>query len=173
MSGLGSGGVSNIPGTNVPPVSFPGIASGIDYTSIIQKLTSLTLAPVAQIDAQISTLNAANAELLKLNGMLASVQNALTALSDPTLFTAYDALSSNTAVANASGIPSVAATPGTYIIDATQLATATQVTSATNLGHTENDAIGGTVAANVPLIDSYAAITPNNGASGQGSITVD
>lgn len=44
MSGIGStGGVSNIPGDNVPPVSFPGIVSGIDYNSIIQKLTSLTL----------------------------------------------------------------------------------------------------------------------------------
>ncbi|HZT11302.1 MAG TPA: flagellar filament capping protein FliD [Candidatus Baltobacteraceae bacterium] len=173
MAGLGSGNISNTFGTNVPPISFPGIASGIDYNSIIQKLTSLTLAPVTQINAQISTLNAGNAELLKLNGMLASVQNALTALSDPSIFNAYDATSSNTGIATASGIPSVAASPGTYVIDAAQLATATQVRSATNLGHTENDTIGGVSASNVPLIDSYAAITPSNGPTGQGSITID
>lgn len=173
MSGLSGGSTSGIAGTNIPPVSFPGIASGIDYNSIIQKLTSLTLAPVAQIDAQISTLNAANAELLKINAMLASVQNALTALSDPTLFDAYSATSSNTSIATATGIASAAATPGTYIIDSTQLATATQVVSATNLGHTENDLIGGVSASNVPLVNSYAAITPTNGPSGQGTITID
>jgi hypothetical protein len=62
--------VSSIPGTNVPPVSFPGIASGIDYNSIIQKLTSMTLAPTTQLNQQIATLNAANAELVKINGLL-------------------------------------------------------------------------------------------------------
>ncbi len=173
MSGLSSGSSSSIPGTNVPPVSFPGIVSGIDYSSIIQKLTSLTLAPVTQINAQISTLNAANAELLKINAMLASVQNALTALSDQSLYESYAGISSNTSIATATGIPSVAATPGTYVVDSAELATATQVTSAANMGQTENASIGGTVAANVPLIDSYAAITPSNGSSGQGVITVD
>lgn len=173
MSGLGSGGVSGVPGTNVPPVSFPGIASGIDYNSIITKLTSLTLQPVTQIDAQISTLNAANAELLHLNALLASVQNSLTALSDPSIFDAYDATSSNPAFATASGLPSVAATPGTYIVDSTTLATATQVVGASGMGFTENDSIGGATASNAPLVDSYAAITPTNGPTGQGSITID
>jgi flagellar hook-associated protein 2 len=175
MSGIGStGGVSsNVPGTNVPPVSFPGIVSGIDYNSIIEKLTSLTLAPVTQLDQQIGTLNAANAELLKINGMLASLQNALTDLSQPDLFAAYDAVSSNSAFANAQGIPNVTATPGTYIIDSTTLATATQVFGNIAAGHTENDSIGGSVATSVPLVDSYAAITPTNGSGSNGTVTID
>ena len=174
MSGLGSsGGVGNIPGTNVPPVSFPGIVSGIDYNSIIQKLTSLTLAPVTQLDQQIGTLNAANAELLKINGLLSSLQNALTDLSQPNLFASFDASSSNSSFATAQGIPNVTATPGTYVIDSSTLATATQVFGNLSAGHTELDTIGGTVATNVPLIDSYAAITPTNGGASNGSVTID
>jgi len=88
-------GTSSIPGTNVPPVSFPGIASGIDYNSIITKLTSLSLQPTVSLNAQISTLNAGNAELIKINSMLASVQNALTALSQSEFYNAVDAASSD------------------------------------------------------------------------------
>ena len=49
MSGIGSsqsssGGGSTVYGNNVAPISFPGIASGIDYNSIITKYTNLTLA---------------------------------------------------------------------------------------------------------------------------------
>src|SRR5579864_417384 len=160
-------------GSNVPPVSFPGIVSGIDYNSIIEKLTSLTLAPVTQLNQQIGTLNAANAELLNINGLLSQVQNALTDLSDLSLFASYTAQSGNTSFATAQGIPNVTATPGTYIIDSTTLATATQVNGNLAAGHSELDTIGGTVAANVPLIDSYAAITPSNGGSSNGTVTID
>jgi len=167
--------LSSIPGTNVPPISFPGIASGIDYNSIIQKLTSLTLAPVAQLNQQIATVNAQNAELIKIDGLLASVQNALTALSQPDIYGAVSAISSDLAAATASGIAGGNAVPGTYTIDATTLATPTQIAGAPNIGHSELDAVAGTSAngMNVPLIDSWAAITPSNGSGAQGSITVD
>src|ERR1700757_632212 len=88
---------SSVPGNNVPPVSFPGIASGIDYNSIIQKLTALTLQQNVSLNAQIATLNAANTELIKINNLLNCVQNTLGALSDPTLFNSWLATSSNTA----------------------------------------------------------------------------
>lgn len=165
---------SLIPGTNIPPISFPGIASGIDYNAIIQKLTSLTLSQNVSLNQQIATLNSANLELIKINSMLASLQNALTALSAPALFSSYDALSSNTAVATAQGIPSVAAAPGTYVIDATQLATATTVTSNPAAGHKETDKLGTSTGDQVPLAQSYAAITPTNGsATSPGQLTID
>ncbi|HLI97916.1 MAG TPA: flagellar cap protein FliD N-terminal domain-containing protein, partial [Candidatus Baltobacteraceae bacterium] len=167
--------LSSIPGTNVPPVSFPGIVSGIDYNSIIEKLTSLTLAPVAGLQAQIATVNAQNAELITINNLLASVQNALTALSQPDLWNAVSATSSNSAFATAVGIAGGNAVPGTYTILSTQLATATEVTGASNVGHSELDAIPGTTAngLNVPLVDSWASVTPSNGTGAQGSVTVD
>lgn len=173
---------SQVPGTNVPPISFPGISSGIDYNSIINKLTSLTLSQNVTLNQQIATLNAANAELIKINNLFESVQNALGALSNPDLFNAYSATSSNSSVLTAQGITGQVATPGTYTIDSVTTATATSVTSSATAGHSIRDNItqgpyaglpsdgsGG----NVPLIDSYAAVTPSNGSGSAGTVTVD
>jgi flagellar hook-associated protein 2 len=169
---------SSIPGTNVPPISFPGISSGIDYNSIITKLTSLTLAPATQVNAQMVTLNNANSELITINGLLASVQNSLAALSDPNLFDAYDAISGNTNAASAQGITGTPAVAGTYVIDSTQVATSTQVESSATAGHSITDNItsgpyAGQASDTVPLVDSFAAISPTNGTSGQGRVTID
>lgn len=165
--------VSSIPGTNVPPVSFPGIASGIDYNSIIQKLTSMTLAPTTQLNQQIATLNAANAELVKINGLLSDVQDSLNGLSASALYNAVSATSSNTGVLTASGISGSTATPGTYTINSVTLATATQVVGSVLAGHSERDALGGSTGDAVALADSYAAITPSNGSGTQGSVTIN
>ena len=175
MSGVSGATGSTTYGTNVPPVSFPGIASGIDYNSIIQKLTSMQLAPVTQLNHQIATLNAANSELIKINSMLASVQNSLMAISDPNSFNAFSATSGNTAIATAAGIANVAATPGTYQIINTQLATATQVTSNASAGHTMLDVMPGTTATGeqVALANSWTAIKPSNGTGAKGSVTID
>ncbi|MDQ2865179.1 MAG: flagellar filament capping protein FliD [Candidatus Eremiobacteraeota bacterium] len=169
---------SQIPGTNQPPISFPGIASGIDYNSIIQKLTSLTLAPEVQLNAQVATLNAANAELININNLFASVQSALGALSDPSLFDSWNATSSNPGVLTANGIPSVVATPGTYVINSVSVATATSMESNPLIGASERSNIAGGAYAgqpadSVPVADSYAAITPSNGPNGSGTITID
>lgn len=174
MSGTSSVNAS-VPGTNVAPISFPGISSGIDYNSIISKLTSLSMQPTVSLNSHIATLNAANTELIKINGMLASVQNSLTELSQPANFNSVNATSSNSADATASGVPGVYASPGTYTIDATSLATATSVTGAASIGHVMTDAMPGTTATgmDVPLVDSYASVTPTNGGASQGSITIN
>ncbi len=169
---------SQVPGTNVPPISFPGISSGIDYNSIITKLTSLTLAPTVGLNQQIATLNAANAELITINSLFTSVQNALGALSDPTLFTSYSATSSNSAFATAQEISGQTAAPGTYAIKSETIATSTTVTSNASVGHSIRDLItqgpySGLASDTVPLVDSYAAVTPTNGAGASGTITVD
>ncbi len=169
---------SIVPGNNVPPVSFPGIASGIDYNSIITKLTSMTLAPNAQLNAQIATLNAGNAELININSLLASVQGSLEALSDASLFNTFSAVSGNTNAAITTGITGKTATPGTYVVQSTKVATSTQVQSAAGVAHTVRDTItAGTYAGQasdaVPLAASFAAVTPTNGTSGQGKITID
>lgn len=169
---------SIVPGTNVAPVSFPGIASGIDYNSIITKLTSMTLAPNAQLNAQITTLNSANSELIKINSLLASVQSSLEGISDASLFSTYAAVSGDTNAALATGITGKTATPGTYVVQSTKVATATQVLSATSVGHSIRDTVAsgpyaGQASDAIPLASSYAAVTPTNGTSGQGKITID
>lgn len=165
-------------GTNSGPITFPGIASGIDYNSIIQKLTSLTLAPTQALNAQVTTLNNANLELIKINNYLQSVQSTLVALSNPDIYDAYGATSTNTNVATASGIPGVTAIPGAYTVDKVQTATATSITSSTNAGYSiKSKLTAGTYAGQasdtVPLVDSYAAVTPSDGSGSQGSVTVD
>jgi len=163
---------SSVPGTNVPPVSFPGIASGIDYNAIIQKLTSLTLSQNVSLNAQISTINAANTELIKINSMLNCVQNALGALSDPTLFNAWLATSSNTAEGTATAISGQTPASGTYTILGQTQATATTITNNPAAGHSITD--GSPPSDQIILAKSYAAVTPSNGSSvsGNGSITV-
>lgn len=173
-----SSATTSAAGTNVPPVSFPGIASGIDYTSIINQLTALTLAPVSQLNAQIATLNSANAELVKINGLIYSVQASLDELSDPDLFESYSAVSGNTTAASATSIAGQSATPGVYVIDSTQVATSTQILAALGAQHTMLDTLtsgpyAGQTSDTVPLAASYAAVTPSNGTSGQGKVTID
>ena len=161
-------------GTNVPPISFPGISSGLDYNSIIKQLTLIALEPTIGLNQQIATLNAANTELIKIDNLFNAVQTALAGLSQPILYNGYDAISSNLSAANAQGISGQTATPGTYTIQSETTATATTVTSNASAGHSITDLIGGTPSQNVPLIDSYAAVTPQNSASGgNGSFTVD
>jgi flagellar hook-associated protein 2 len=168
---------SSVPGTNVPPISFPGITSGIDYNSIIKQLTSMSLAPTVSLNASIATLNNANIELIKINNLLQAVQTSLQTLSNPDIYNAYEAVSSNPSVAIASGIAGSAAVPGSYTIAKVVTATSTSVTSAVAAGHSITDALtagpyAGSASNTVPLASSYAAVKPTNGGS-LGQITID
>jgi len=162
---------NSVPGTNVPPISFPGISSGIDYNAIIQKLTSLTLSQNVQLNAQVATLNAANTELIKINNLIASVQTTLNDLSDPAIFHAYSATSSNPAEGSASITSGGTPVTGTYTILNSTQATATTITNSPTAGHSINFGANTTL----PLADSDAAVTPSNGTSstGQGTVTIN
>lgn len=160
---------SSVPGTNVPPISFPGISSGIDYNSIIQKLTSLTLQQNVSLNAQVATLNAANAELIKINNLIQSVQNALGALSDPSTFSSFNATSSDLNSAIASAIAGGTPISGTYRILNSTEATATTVTNNAAAGHSITD----NNSDNKPLNQSFLAVTPTAGSNGSATFTVD
>ncbi len=82
---------------NAAPVSFPGIASGIDYNSIIQKYTAATLQQEAPSKAQLNDLNSANAAILRIENLFGAVKDALTGLSDPNTFAAFLPTVGNTA----------------------------------------------------------------------------
>jgi flagellar hook-associated protein 2 len=164
-------------GTSAAPISFPGIVSGIDYNSIIEKLTQMSLAPTTQLNAQIATLNNANTELIKISNLLSSVQTALGNLSDPNLFSSYQATSGNSAL-SATGIPGVTATPGLYTVESVKAATNTSILSSASAGHSITDTLtsgpyNGQASNTVPLAYSYARVIPSNGTNGTGSVTVD
>ena len=163
----------SVPGTNVPPVSFPGISSGIDYNSIIQKLTSLTLPQNVSLNAQIATLNAANTELIKINNLVTCVQTSLGSLSDPAIFNALRATSSNPAEGSASVI--AGGTPVSRNLHDLELDAATATTITNNSGGRPFDRRSWRYSDNSAIAKSYAAVTPTNGTSvsGNGTVTID
>lgn len=172
MSGIGatntSATTSSVAGTNVPPVSFPGIASGIDYNSIIQKYTDLTLQQEKPLQNQVTQLNAQQAEMLKIQDLVAKFQDTFQAVSDPTAFTATSPTSSNSAAIAASSVAGQVATPGTYVVTSATLATATQLTN--------DSAANGAFSQTTALVDAGASITPENGTVGTtsaGQITIN
>lgn len=159
-------------GTNLPPVSFPGVASGIDYNSIIAKLSALAYAPATQYNTQIQNLTAQNSELIKINGLLASVQNALTPLSQPNVFQAITASSSNTSVLSAT--PNAAggtAAPGVYTIDSVTLGTQTTYAINELQGGGHGNALDPTKALSDPL--NNLSITPTVPQGTAGSFTIN
>lgn len=172
MSGIGatntSATTSSVAGTNVPPVSFPGIASGIDYNSIIQKYTDLTLQQEKPLQNQVTQLDAQQAEMLKIQDLVAKFQDTFQAVSDPTAFTATSPTSSNSAAIAASSVAGQVATPGTYVVTSATLATATQLTN--------DSAANGAFSQTTALVDAGASITPENGTVGTtsaGQITIN
>ena len=170
MSSIGStstsGGATTV-GTNPPPISFPGIASGIDYNSIIQKYTDITLQQETPLQNKVTALNNQQAELFKIQDLIAKFQDSFQAVSDPANFTATAPTSSNSSAIAASSIAKSVATPGTYVITKSSLATATQLTN--------DPAANGAFNPNATLINAGASITPSNGPAGatNGKITID
>jgi flagellar hook-associated protein 2 len=162
-----SSGSSQVYGTNVPPVSFPGIASGIDYNSIIAKYTDLTLQQETPLKNKVTALNNQQAELLKIQDLVSKFQDTFQAVSDPAAFTATAPTSSNSNAISASAITNSVATPGTYVITKATLATATQLTN--------DPAANGTFDPTQPLVNAGASITPSNGPAGSthGTVTID
>jgi flagellar hook-associated protein 2 len=176
---LSTSGLGGTLGTSGGAISFPGVVSGIDYNSIIQQLTKLSLQPTVGLNAQIATLNNANVELVKINNLLNCVQNSLENLSNPDLFQAYAASSTNPLVATASGITGQSAVPGSYLVENVITATSSTVTSNAAAGHSITDALTtppyvGVPSDQAPLAASYASVNPTNGSGGTlGQVTVD
>ncbi len=173
MSGVGSTGGSTAAGqttfgTNVPPVSFPGIASGIDYNSIIQHYTDMTLAQEKPLQNKVTSLNNQQNELLKIQDLVAKFQDTFVAVSNPANLTATTPSSSNASAVAASAIAGQVATPGTYVIKSTTLATATQIGN--------DPAANGNFSDTTTLANAGASISPNNGPPGTatpGQITIN
>jgi flagellar capping protein FliD len=161
---------------DAPPITFPGVASGLNVNSIIEQLTSLTLLPAKQDEQQITQINAKNAELIKISGLLNSLQNALTTLSNPTTFDSFVGISSDSSVLTATGNNQTSATTGAFTILSTHLATNTSVTSAlsTVVGQTlGNLGPGGVPDDTLPLDQEFTAVTPTNGSGALGEVTID
>ena len=111
-----------------PSISFSGLASGIDTSSIISQLTTVAQQPITQLQGKDDAYNASLSAWQQLNTNLSSLQTAAVALTQASTFSAASATSSNTAVAGITTLPG--ATLGDHSLTVTQLAQAQKVVSA-------------------------------------------
>ena len=147
---------NTVSGTHVPPISFPGIASGIDYNAIIQKYTDLTLLQEKPLQTQLTDLNAQQAELFKIQSLINTFQDTFKSVSASSAYFATGATVSAGGAATASNIANTTAAPGTTTIQSTALATATQIAN----DPAANQPITGTA---TTLFTAGFSITPSNG----------
>lgn len=117
--------------TNQPDLQVTGLASGMNWATVITELANAERAPEAQWDDQISSLDAQNAAYTTIAGDLATLQTDIEALQNSSLYTGTTSQSSNTDVATANSDST--APLGTYTFNITQLATAAQLNGATNI----------------------------------------
>src|SRR5580693_2945933 len=104
-------------------LALAGLASGINWTSIINDIAAADAAPITLWQGQQTTDNSENAAYHTIGTDLTNLQNDLTALSSPSLFQSTTAASSDSTVATAA---TQTGTPvGTYAFAVSQLATAT------------------------------------------------
>ena len=113
--------------SSAPSISFSGLASGIDTSSIISQLTTVAQQPIKQLQNTQATYTSALTAWQTFNANLASLQSAVTTLSQPSTFSTATATSSDTTVANVTTLPG--ATLGDHSLSVTQLAQAQKIVS--------------------------------------------
>jgi flagellar hook-associated protein 2 len=111
----------------VGPISVNGPASGIDTSAIISKIISIQTAPEQIYQSEISSAQAQQNELLKVNVGLLAVKSATDQLRLPSLFASSALSSSNPGALTATSTGTVA--PGQYTFQVAQLAQASQLIS--------------------------------------------
>src|ERR1700722_19322254 len=117
--------------TNAPDLAVSGLASGMNWSTVIAELANAERTPETQWEKQISSLNAQNSAYTTISGDLATLQTDAEALQSSSLYNSTSVQSSNSAVATASS--DSGATLGNYTFDISQLATAAQMNGSTGI----------------------------------------
>jgi flagellar hook-associated protein 2 len=123
------GSTSSNESSTASSLAISGLASGMDWTTIVQELAQAERAPETQWEAQQTTIGTENAAYATITSDLTTLQTDAETLVDPSFFDSVTASSSNSTVATASvasGTP-----PGNYTFDISQLATAAQMNGTT------------------------------------------
>ena len=113
--------------TAAPTISFSGLASGLDTSSIITQLTTTAQLPITQLNTQITGYNSQLSDWQTLNTNLASLQTAVTTLGNQSSYNVPSASSSNSAAATIT--TQIGATLGSHTLTVSQLAQAQEVVS--------------------------------------------
>jgi flagellar hook-associated protein 2 len=108
-----------------PSLAVTGLASGMDWSTVVAELGDAERAPETQWKSEQTTLNNQNSAFTTIAGDLATLKTDVETLQSSSLYTSRTAQTSNSAVATASAASG--ATLGTFTFDISQLATASQV----------------------------------------------
>jgi flagellar hook-associated protein 2 len=112
-------------------LSVSGLASGVDWKSIVSQLANAERSPETQWQTNQSKINQKNNAFGSIKSYLNNLQADAKKLKDPTLFTNRTAATSDATVATASAASG--ATTGTFTFSISQLATAAQNNGASNI----------------------------------------
>lgn len=115
--------------------SSTGLASGIDYSKIIDSLMQIEKQPVTVLQTRIDSINTQKAAYTDLSGKLTTLKTSGSTLKKSQTWQAADAASSNESVVTATA--STGARPGSYQLVVAQLATTQQSISS---GYTSSKA---------------------------------
>jgi flagellar hook-associated protein 2 len=108
--------------SNASSLAMAGLASGIDWTNIINDMVQSESAPVTQMQAERDTVNQQNSAYQSIGTDLTNLQKDITTLSSASFFQSCITSSSDSSVATATA---QMGTPlGTYTFSVSQLATA-------------------------------------------------
>src|SRR5581483_9871321 len=113
-------------------LSLSGLASGLDWKTVVQELGSAERAPETQWQNHQATINQQNSAFGQIQALLNTLQSDVQALKDTSLYASRSAQSSNTSAATATAAPG--ATLGSFSFNVTQLATVAQLNGAGDIG---------------------------------------
>jgi flagellar hook-associated protein 2 len=101
-------------------LALSGLASGLNWTSIINDMVAAQSAPETQMQTQQTTLQTKNTAYQTIGTDLTTLNNDVTTLTNPSLFQSVTTSSSNSSVASATAASGTAL--GSYTFKVTQLA---------------------------------------------------
>lgn len=119
-----SGGASNTNSSSTS-LAVAGVASGLDWQTIVQELAQAERAPEIQWGQQQSGINAQNAAYTTIATDLGKLQTDIQNLQNSSLYQGTSVQSSNSSTAT--GTTTNGAAQGSYLFNITQLATAAQL----------------------------------------------
>ncbi len=117
--------------TDQPNLQVTGLASGMNWATVITELANAERTPETQWENQITSLNSQDSAYSTIAAELTSLQTDIETLQDSSLYTGTTAQSSNTAIAT---VTSTSSTPqGNFTFNISQLATAAQINGTSNV----------------------------------------
>jgi flagellar hook-associated protein 2 len=132
---LASGSPTSLSGntaaSSTSSLAVTGLASGMDWSTVISELAAAERGPETQWEQQQSNLSAQNSVYTTIAGDLTTLQTDIETLQDASLYTSSSVQSSNSTVATATA--GSAASLGNYTFNISQLATAAQLNGSTGI----------------------------------------